>query len=121
VASLGRGQQFASSVGQGTQAAQAVSNPNLQGQNIGTNTFGGGNGGSVSQSTFGALGKRKLQQAFSINNPSGLPPDILQHCPALILSCEYDKDNNSSMNGCISASLCGWPTRLQKKGATARC
>lgn len=69
--SVGPGQQFAGTAGQGTQAAQAVSNPNLQGQNIGSNTFAGGNGGSVSQGTFGALGKRKLQQAFFNNNPTG--------------------------------------------------
>ena len=44
-------------------AAQEVGNPNLQGQNL---------GGGVSQPTFGALGKRKLQQAFFANNPTGV-------------------------------------------------
>ncbi|CAL8470358.1 g9900 [Coccomyxa elongata] len=71
VASSTAAQFPGSTAGQGTMAAQAVSNPNLQGQNIGTYTFQGGNGGGVSQSTFGALGKRKLQQAFSNNNPTG--------------------------------------------------
>ncbi|BDA44395.1 hypothetical protein COCOBI_05-5790 [Coccomyxa sp. Obi] len=67
------GAQFAGgALGQGTTAAQAVGNPNLQGQNIGTNTFQGGTGGGVSQTTFGAVGKRKLQQAFVQSNPTGM-------------------------------------------------
>ncbi|KAK9915824.1 hypothetical protein WJX75_004569 [Coccomyxa subellipsoidea] len=53
---VGAVMQSASTVGQGTQAAQALTNPNLQ----------------TSQPSFGALGKRKLQQAFFNNNPSGL-------------------------------------------------
>lgn len=61
---VGAVMQSASTVGQGTQAAQALTNPNLQ----------------TSQPSFGALGKRKLQQAFFNNDPSGLIPgaQILQ-------------------------------------------
>ncbi len=78
-------------------AAQAVSNPNLQGQNIGTNTFQGGNGGGLSQPTFGALGKRKLQQAFSDNNPTGVSPSALMlplaraGCTGFLHLRTYDK------------------------------